>query len=125
MTKPIRRQGERLGNPDALGIHELPNAEIGQLSAIPGPLNPAEREPGIRLDLPVHMDVSGLDLGYQPLGPAPVLRPERGSEAVGRGVGQPNGVGFVPRERDGGNGTEGFFVEGGDPGAVSTRMVGG
>src|SRR5207248_11090524 len=61
----------------------------------------------------VDEDVAGFDLGGEQFGGGDVARPEAGAEAIGREVGEADGVVSVARRDEGGDGAEGFFRESG------------
>jgi alkylation response protein AidB-like acyl-CoA dehydrogenase len=57
----------RSRHPHRLDVHELPQPEFRQLAAVPRALDPAERQPRIGLDEPVHEHAARLDLPRQAL----------------------------------------------------------
>jgi len=76
----------------------------------------AEGKSGVGFDGAVDEDGAGVDAGGEALGERNVVCPDAGAEAIGALVGQFDGVIDVFGLNDGGNGAEGFFVEGGHAG---------
>src|SRR5918998_315834 len=93
-------------HPDRLRVHELVDAEMGELAAVARVLGAAERDLGRGLGHAVYVGHAGLQLVDEPLLLVRVVRPGRGAEAEVRVVGEGYGLVYAAHPEERGDGAE-------------------
>src|SRR6201995_2119551 len=103
----MRRRYTRLElNPGRLGLHVHVDALFAELVAPAGLLVATEGHVVVKDQLAVHLDAAGVQALEHPVGPADILRPGGGGQAVGGVVRQGHGLVLVVERQDRDNGPE-------------------
>src|SRR5690349_4557511 len=99
-TLPRRRGASARDDLERADVRELVHAHRGELTAVAGALDAAEREPRVGGDEGIHRDQAGFDPARHGLRALRVLAPDGGAEPVARVVGQLDGLVLARERRD-------------------------